>query len=198
MTIGKRDKVEEDDEYLDIQERSHLVTQKSTGASDSNTSPKSSGSDFKQPPALTWHKNKKVSNVGAAVSSVFLLATCVMALFGNQGIAPIPNQELELETDFQQEENAFTNFQHRRLSSFDQMDNQILQGDEENEESDEDDEKKKRKDQSQKASKEDEPMADNSEEKNSNNNEEILSTNDPLIVPLQDSVDNKKCGFKLM
>ena len=60
-----------------------------------------------------------MSNVAGAVSSVFLLATCMMAIFGNQPL--VNDQGLDLEQDLPHNDNAFTDLGHRKLSGFDQI-----------------------------------------------------------------------------
>jgi hypothetical protein len=57
-----------------------------------------------------------MSNVAGAVSSVFLLATCMMAIFGNQPL--VTNPGLDLEQDLPHNDNVFTDLGHRKLTGF--------------------------------------------------------------------------------
>jgi hypothetical protein len=136
-----------------------------------------------------------MSNVAGAVSSVFLLATCMMAIFGNQPL--VNNQDLDFEQDIPHNENAFANLGHRKLQGFENLeDNLIENADEEDHDSDEDDKDERKKNTNGASNKDDVSMAE--EGYSREEDAELEQIQSQILTPIETQIADKKYSFKLI
>ena len=84
----------------------------------SDAQPGSSQRKGNQNSGFTFIKNKRINRGTAAVGSLFLLATCMLAMFGIQSI-PGQAPDLDYENDFENPSQEIPNFR-RRLQDINQ------------------------------------------------------------------------------